>query len=264
MGRSIMYGEIYNSDNFGKFIPIEYIGTEKDLVKIKFLNTGSEKIVSSNALVHGKVKDQYAPTVAGIGYLGSFNGKVTDPLNIIFYRVWNDMINRCYNILDKDYSIYGKCGITVDPSWLNFGNFFEDSKLLPGYSNKLAQPSMYCLDKDYLQMDVPKCNRIYSKDTCIWISKYDNIIIMNRENSNSKYYGVTKYGESYISRYSNHIIGYFTNEIAAANAYNYYYITKFKNDKYRDIFILNNVPYMSPMEFSSYITKGREIIRIVK
>lgn len=264
MGRTIKYGEVYSSDNFGQFIPIEYIGGEEDLVKIKFLNTGSERIVSSNALVHGKVKDLYAPNIAGVGYLGSFDGKVSDKNIIIFYRTWNDMINRCYNVLDKDYYAYGGSGVRVDPRWFDFGNFLEDSKLLYGYENKLKYPSMYCLDKDYLQMNLQKNQRIYSLNTCMWISKYDNIIIMNRENSKSKYFGVTKTERGFLARYSHTIIGYFSNEIAAANAYNFYYTSNFINDQFRSIFLLNDVPYMSPTEFIKYNLNVKEIIKIVK
>ena len=264
MGRTIKYGEIYDSDNFGQFIPIEYIGGPEDLVKIKFLNTGSERIVSSNALIHGKVKDLYMPIVAGVGYLGSFNGKVSDKDKIIFYKPWNDMLNRCYNIADKDYPAYGGSGVRVDQRWFDFGNFFEDAKLLYGYENKLKYPSIYCLDKDYKQMNIPKNQKIYSLNTCIWISKYDNIIIMTRENSKSKYFGVTKTQRGFLARYSRHIIGYFSNEIAAANAYNFYYMYNFKNDPFRSLFLLNDVPYMSPTEFIKYNLNAKEVIKVVK
>ena len=264
MGRHINYGEIYNSDNCGPFIPIEYIGGVEDLVKIKFINTGSERIVTSNQLVHGKVKDKYKPNIANIGYLGHFNGKVSDHSNIIFYRPWNDMINRCYNKTDKDYPIYGAMGITVEQRWFDFGNFYEDAKLLYGYENKLKYPSMFCLDKDYLQMNIPKNQKIYSKNTCMWISKYDNIIIMGRENSNSKYFGVTKTSRGYLARYSNIKIGYYSDEIAAANAYNYYYTFNFKNDPFRSIILLNNVPYMSPFEFTKYsLNKTEKVIKLI-
>ena len=99
MGRTIKYGEIYDSDNFGQFIPIEYIGGPEDLVKIKFLNTGSERIVSSNALIHGKVKDLYMPIVAGVGSLGSFNGKVSDKDKIIFYKPWTCCTCCVYDVI---------------------------------------------------------------------------------------------------------------------------------------------------------------------
>lgn len=260
MRRKIRYNEIYNSENYGSFIPIEYIGGPKDLVKIKFINTQSERVVTSNALIHGKVKDKFVPIIAGVGYIGNFEGKVTDNSIIIFYRPWNDMLNRCYNKLDKDYSRYGALGITVDARWFNFNNFYQDAKLLIGYNNKCIYPSMYCLDKDYLQQNIPKSNRIYSKNTCVWLSKYDNIILMNRENSNSKYFGVTETKNGYLSRYSNITIGVFSNIIAAANAYNYYYTLHFQNDPFRSVFLLNNVPYMSPDEFIKYNINSKIVI----
>ena len=155
-------GQIYASNSFGDFVVLEDLCNSK--YKIKFINTGYETIVSSAAILGGRVKDKYVPNIAGVGFLGSFEGKVTVPNVIIFYRPWNDMMNRCYNVTDEDYPMYGALGITVDPRWYNFGNFFEDAKTLPGYENKLREPTMYNLDKDYLQQDVPDNQKVYSKD----------------------------------------------------------------------------------------------------
>ena len=44
------------------------------------------------------------------------------------------MIHRCYNKNDADYKYYGALGITVDPRWHNFGNYYEDIKLLPKFA----------------------------------------------------------------------------------------------------------------------------------
>lgn len=253
MGRKIRYGEIYESDNYGKFVPIEYVGGEDDRIKIKFINTGYITTVTSNALVHGKVKDKYLPTIAGIGYIGDFEGKISYPENIMFYKVWNDMLHRCYNKNDKDFPLYGLLGISVDPRWFSFKNFFDDVKLLPNYNKKIKYPNQYQLDKDYLQLNIPKQNRIYSRYTCMWISKHDNCMIMTRENNNNKYYGVSEIRNGiYKARYSNYSIGYFNNEIAAANAFNYYYTLANQNNIFSDILILNDVPYMPPQEFFKY------------
>lgn len=262
MKRKIKFGEIYHSNNYGDFIVIDYQDNDKYI--IKFIVTGSTAIASSEAIYHGRVKDKFLPNVAGVGFIGDFPGKISDPSIIIFYRPWNDMIHRCYDPTDKDYARYGAIGVSVDYRWHNFNNFFEDAKLLPGYENKLMYPSMYCLDKDYLQYNIPKEQRIYSKNTCIWISKYDNIILMNRENSNSEYYGVTKHNNKYISRYSHMIIGKFLNPIAAANAYNYYYRTHCMNNPLHTIHILNEVQYMPPNEFIKYNTNPKEMCKIIK
>lgn len=261
MNRNIKIGETYKSNNYGDFIVLNKNDGGK--YTIKFINTNGLNIASGEAIYHGRVKDKYAPNVSGIGYVGSFDGKISDDSVIIFYRPWSDMMHRCYDKNDKDYKMYGGIGIQVDERWHDFGNFFNDAKILPGYANKLKNPSMYCLDKDYLQQNIPKNKRIYSKDTCVWLSKYDNILIMNREKHNSEYYGVIKHNNKYYSRYSNTIIGKFSNPIAAANAYNYYYNLHFSNDPLRTIFILNNVPYMPPNEFIKYNTNPKEMCKII-
>lgn len=42
------------------------------------------------------------------------------------YRVWEDIIQRCTNPNDTNYSYYGGRGITVCERWSEFQNFFED------------------------------------------------------------------------------------------------------------------------------------------
>lgn len=42
------------------------------------------------------------------------------------YVVWGRMIQRCSNPNDPSYPRYGGAGITVDPSWRKFENFYAD------------------------------------------------------------------------------------------------------------------------------------------
>ena len=87
---------------------------------------------------------------------------------------------------------------------------------------------------------------------------------MGRENSTSEYYGVTKHYNKYLARYSHNVIGKFSDPIAAANAYNYYYQTHCMNDPLHTIHILNDIPYMSPTEFIKYNTNPKEMCKIIK
>ena len=236
-------GKIYDSNNYGKFKIIQeafMIGRNERHFKIQFLNTGYITIASYSAIRHGSVKDYLVPCVAGVGYLGYFYKPVSSPDVSPFYMTWNDMINRCYNMNDKDYYLYGALGIRVDERWFNFSNFYNDIKLIPGYENKIKYPSIYQLDKDYLQMHIPKNQRIYSINTCIWISKFDNIMIMNRENPNaSGYFGVYYRNGAYCTRFNNKTYGRFSTPEAAANLFNYLY-PAFKNE-FNNIEILNDV-----------------------
>lgn len=238
-------GETYNSNNFGQFTIIDEIddyNSKERIFQIKFLNTGYITNASLPAITHGCVKDYLVPVVAGVGYLGYVQGPITKEPYYRYYKAWNDMINRCYNIEDKDYPLYGGIGITVDPSWHCFETFFEDIHYIPGYELKELYPSIYQLDKDYLQINIPKNQRIYSKYTCMWLSKHDNVMIMNRDNPNSSgYYGVYFKDNSYCTRINNTTYGRFTNPEAAAYLFNILYPIFNQNNIFANVQILNNV-----------------------
>ena len=263
MGRKIRFGEVYHSNNYGNFIPLYKLDNGR--IKIRFIQTGYEADVSIEAVYHGRVKDKYLPTIAGVGFIGDFEGKISHKENMILYHPWNDMLNRCYNTVDKDYPMYGGLGITVNHRWFNFTNFYYDAMKLQGYENKIKYPSLYCLDKDYLQMHIPKNQRVYSKDTCIWISRYDNITLMGRENSTSEYYGVTKHYNRYHARYSSNVdLGSYRDPIMAANAYNYYYKTHVLKDEHHNLEILNDVPDILPNIYTQYNLNAKLMCKLIE
>lgn len=108
-------------------------------------------------------------SVCKIGYLGigkynsCENGKETR-----CYQRWVSMIERCYSekSLIKRPS-YIDC--SVAPEWHNFQNFAEWYYL--HYNND------YQLDKDILV----KGNKIYSPDTCCFVPKEINLLVVNHK-----------------------------------------------------------------------------------
>ena len=259
MKKTIFVGNIYKSNFCGYFkilrkldIIISKTNDQPydDYYLIQFLNTGYITEASRSAISNGKVKDRYLPSVANVGYIGNIN-KITDPNIFQYYKIWNDIINRCYNVSDHDYKYYGALGISVDESWFCFEKFLFDIKNIRGFELKLKYPDIYQLDKDYLQLNIPKSQRVYSKETCIWLSKYDNIIIMNRDNPTSTgYFGVSYMYNSYYARLSNKKIGRYSNIIAAANRFNHEYLKNI--GPFNNAYVLNNVPYMTPEEVEKY------------
>lgn len=256
----IKLGTRIESNNFGMFTVIDYLGNNRYL--IKFDNTGSTTTAFYEAIRKGRVRDKFAPVVAGVGYTGTFDGVISKPENIIFYRAWNDMLHRCYDPTDKDYPMYGAIGVRVDPAWFNFGTYFKDIQEIPGFEMKLRYPDQYQLDKDLLQQNVPKSQRIYSKNTCIWISKFDNISIMNDIGA-SGYRGVIYKDNSHIMRYKNRCYGRYTNPEAAAVAYNYCYMM----NNTRNIFcahpVINHNVNMTIEESTQYLKNPKEMCKIV-
>lgn len=261
-------GRIYHSNSCGDFKilgELNYIGYPKNeepksndytvRYAIQFLNTGYITDASYDSICHGRVYDRCYPNVAGVGYVGS-NITVSDPYTYQFYKAWNDMMNRCYNKSDKDYPLYGGLGITVDKRWHNFTIFMLDVPFLPLYEKKMLYPSIYQLDKDFLQFHIPKNKRIYSKDTCMWLSRFDNTLMMSKDDG-SKYVGVRLAYKNWQTVINGAVYGVFNNPIAAANLFNYLY-PKVKGP-FNDITIINDVEYMSLEELSKYSVSSTTI-----
>lgn len=270
----IDYDVIYHSNFFGDYKIIEEVGIwdKQRHVKIKFFNTGSERIITLGHAMSGEVRDLYAKTVYGVGYLGDF---IDDEFKSIIYRPWASMIGRCYGVGKPFYTAYGGIGVKVADEWHCFANFQQDAKYLYNYENFINNPAHYELDKDYLQQNIPKPQRIYSKQTCVFLLDIDNNNLhalennmLNQDSMSSKYIGISRCRDKTMN-YEAIIrlngkkfrIGTFINEIAAANAYNYYF-DKFV--KYELVRLHNDVPYMPPEIWSQYRSRKIEVIKIVK
>lgn len=105
----------------------------------------------------GSLKDPYAPTVCGIGYLGNASE------NREMYKRWSSMLQRCYDVNHVRYSSYGGRGVRVCARWLSFEAFCEDAPKLPGYGPS-RRGGKYHLDKDHYGDGT-----VYSPETCAWL-----------------------------------------------------------------------------------------------
>lgn len=271
----IDYNKIYYSNINGPFNIIKYLGIINNhaRVLIRFIRTGTVKDVQLRNAFDGKVSDPNLKLKMPINSslpIDNYPNRVEMQIK----AMWVGMMNRCYDTQNKMYKFYGGIGITVSNEWHNFNTFANDILSIPGYDKFYNSPFTHNLDKDYLQLNIPKNLRIYSKNTCCFLSAADNknlsIIEYRRDNIDrlsSKYFGVvkTQAGNFQSNMYINgnyFYIGTFTNEIAAANAYNYWNIY-FHN--YDTISLLNeDIPYMPPEEFIKYNINIKEICSIVK
>lgn len=108
----------------------------------------------------------------GADYDGDFStrgldakrGSVEDKLR----GVWIKMMSRCYKKDAHNYRFYGEVGVRVSKEWHDCKKFVEDVKKIDGWKSKLSNWKEFELDKDYFGANV------YSKDTCVWISKREN------------------------------------------------------------------------------------------
>jgi hypothetical protein len=169
-------GRIFNSNNFGDFKVLKYNGTF-DLL-IEFLTTGYKCSVSLNNIKTGRVKDPTFPHVFGVACIGDGPYKSRPGDNqpqFKSYKVWKEIINRCYSSKCSSYPNYGGRGVKVCDGWLNYQNFakwWEDNYV-----------DDFVIDKDLID----KGSLIYSPETCCFIPVEINSALTNRRNHRGQY-----------------------------------------------------------------------------
>lgn len=265
---NIDFNKVYSSNQYGNYIILNEEPVINGIrhVKIKFLDTGTIRVIKLGHALSGEIRDPFKPVYYGLGYTGNVNNCRSH----ILYNKWCAMMSRCYNKNNPYYNSYGGIGIRVDSRWYCFETFIEDCKSLYNYDKFINNPSAYQLDKDYLQQNIPHEQRVYSKDTCIFLSNEDNNYLHSLEQNSNKnikceYIGVCKCNSNSWEvkiriNGKRHYIGCFSNPIAAANAYNYFY-NKYRNNGI--VNLVNDVPYMAPDEFFKYNTNPKQMIKIV-
>lgn len=244
----LLVGRTFTSNNYGDFKVIRNMkcayGTPDELKRkyyeIEFINTGYKSYVPYHTISDRSTRDFYVPKIANVGFIGDlpYGAMITDKEYLPYYKAWNDMMHRCYNPTDRDYPLYGALGISVEERWYNFSVFWEDVKHIPNYDMKVQYLDLYQLDKDYLQRKIPKNKRVYSRNTCMWLSKIDNMFMMGMDNNKFGYCGVVCYKNRYYAQYHSNFIGQFSIPEAAANLINYLHLATHDN---KHIHVLNDV-----------------------
>ena len=94
------------------------------------------------------------------------------------YILYRNIIKRCYDDSNKIYK-----NVVVDERWLNFQNFCKDIQELENYNdwkNDNSKRNKWEIDKDILCEKLNIQPKKYSKDTCMFILKKDNMSEMNK------------------------------------------------------------------------------------
>ncbi|WZL56168.1 hypothetical protein SP3_00109 [Bacillus phage fHSPT3] len=158
---------------------------------VKFEETGYESIVEKVQIKRGTVKDRYARSVFGIGYLGDV--KMVDHKRE--YIMWSGMLERCYDSSCERYKDYGGAGVTVCDRWHSFENFLEDLPNIEGYDEALFKQKKIFIDKDIKQKSIPKNKKVYSPDTCCFVSRQINNANRDLTNASNHFIATSPDGE---------------------------------------------------------------------
>ena len=208
-------GKVCKSKLSGDFKILKYNDTAN--VEIQFLNTGFKMVARLDNIRSGNVKDRYLPSVHGIGILGAKYPVSGDGRDTKEYTLWNNMLNRCYNDTYKNKN-QTYVGCKVSENFKSYEYFYEWCHKQIGFDNEGWQ-----LDKDLLV----KGNKVYSEDTCVFLPKEINSVLVKCTASRGEYLiGVCwcKKATAFKARVSKNKgkqehLGFFNTEIEAFNAY---------------------------------------------
>lgn len=157
-------GSVFESNLHGPIEVIDFVHSK--MILVRFLNTGYEYWTSSTRIVRGEVKDPTTARVFGVGIndVGYVVDKLINGERIIcpYYKTWKNMLGRCY--YDKNRPTYE--GASVCEEWFRLSNFKSWMEKQDWQGKEL--------DKDLLV----KGNKLYSPQTCVFISSDINLFII--------------------------------------------------------------------------------------
>lgn len=157
-----------NINNQGcKMMIVKYDGTRH--CTIKFEDGTLITNANYNSFLKGEIRNYNYKSVYGIGYYGY--GKYTSKDKA--YTCWFNMMTRCYNSKYLETRpTYLQCSVCEE--WHNYQHFAE------WYHNNYYEipNETMCLDKDILR----KRNKIYSPETCVFVTSLINSIFTKRDN----------------------------------------------------------------------------------
>lgn len=139
-------------EKFGKLTVTGSAGVNKHQKKIWHCRCecGGKSIVATGTLRSGLTKSCGCAQTSGIA-----GAQATHRMSRTrVYNIWVGLRDRCNNIKNADYAIYGGRGISYDPRWDSFETF---------YSEMGEPPANHSIDRI-------KNDGNYSKTNCRWAS----------------------------------------------------------------------------------------------
>lgn len=164
-----------NYNTYGTLMKIvEYNGYTD--IWVEFQDEYRAKVHTTySAFKRGGVKNPYDREVHNVGCfgVGEYKSRDEEGKKTLAYRYWMDMIDRCYNPYRLNEFIAYRDTL-VCKEWLCFQNF---AKWFYENYYEIENEKMQ-LDKDILYKD----NKVYSPETCIFVSKRINCLFIKQKN----------------------------------------------------------------------------------
>ncbi|MFK8770234.1 hypothetical protein [Aeromonas caviae] len=103
--------------------------------------------------------------VHGVGVKDMFRAT-----NTVHYRIWSNMLARCYydNVKEEKKKTYS--GDTVAPEWHKLSDFYAWLNTIRGFDDEVSSISGKCLDKNLI---IP-CSSVFGPKTCVFVDKKIN------------------------------------------------------------------------------------------
>ena len=203
-----MEGLVFNTNSSGNCVVVNY--TNYDDVTVKFVETGYETKTRMGNLKLGKVKDYLHPSIYGKGVLGE--GFKQSESQSYSFQLWKNMLKRCYSEVSfKKSPSYEQC--LTSETFNDYQQFKTWCNSQLGFGN-----TGWELDKDILV----KGNKVYSEDTCCFVPKEINLLLVKRDKGRGDYLlGVDyhKNRKQFRARCSDKHLGWFNTELEAFRAY---------------------------------------------
>ena len=219
VNRKDCVGKVFKSKSSGDFKIVKYNDSRN--VEIQFINTGFETVTRIDCITDGRIKDQYLPSVYGVGIVGTKYPTKVNGIETKEYMLWKSMLARCYSDIYKNKkSTYEGCEVSENFKYYDY--FYEWCHKQIGFGNE-GNGNPFHLDKDLLI----KGNKVYSESACVFIPHEINSLLTKCTASRGEYLiGVCWHNtkKAFIARVCKNTggrehLGYFKTEIEAFNAY---------------------------------------------
>ena len=188
--------EQYNNENCLMKI-VEYKNA-RDMI-IEFQDKYKARVHTAyNNFLLGRVKNPYHPSIFNVGMIGEKYPISIGRKLIKEYKVWNSIIQRCFNEECKIKNSAYK-GVTCCEEWLLYENFYEWLHSQENFDKWLVGDK-WAIDKDILI----KGNKIYSPETCCLVPMSVNNLFTKRDVYRGKLpIGVVEHGKGFRAQCNN-------------------------------------------------------------